>query len=96
MFDKLHVVLKLVYKRSDQLTDKMLDSDDIFYILTDIKSYIFERQMKKVIDSINCEALAAASAHMDPEQQPVPLIPRPQQELDWCVYVCVGISLIDK
>jgi len=46
---------------------------------------------KKVTDSINCEELAAARVYMDPEQSP-----SPQEELDWCVFVCVGINLIDK
>jgi len=44
---------------------------------------------KKVTDSINCEELAAATYFATPG-------PDPQQELDWCVFVRVGISLIDK
>ena len=60
--------------------------------------YSFEPLAKKVTDSLNGEELAAASAYVDPEQLPVPPTPGagPQQELDWCVFVCVGISLIDK
>ena len=48
-----------------------------------------------VTDSTNCEKLAAASADMHLEQPPVPPKPgpSPQQELDWYVFVCVGISL---
>jgi len=76
----------------------MSDSDKGFDILNDIKPYSFEPLAKKVTDSLNCEELAAASAYVDPEQLPVPPTPGagPQQELDWCVFVCVGISLIDK
>ena len=76
----------------------MSDFDKGFDIFRDIKPYNFESLAKKVTDSINCEELAAASADVDPEQPPVPLKPSPgpQQELDWCVFVCVGISLIDK
>ena len=40
---------------------------------------------KRVTDSFNCEELAAANANMHLEQPPVPH-----------VFVCVGISLIDK
>ena len=89
---------RFVYKRLDQLTDKMSDSDKSFDILRDIKPYSFEPLAKKVTDNINCEVLAAAGADMDLEQPPVPPTPStgPQQELDWCVYVCVGISLIKK
>jgi len=71
---------------------------EVFDILNDIKRYNFEPLTKKVTDSINCEELAAASAYVDPEQPTVPLTPgpSPQQELDLCVFACVGISLIDK
>jgi len=88
-------VPQLVYKRSDQLTDKMSDSDESFDILRDI--YSFEPLVEKVTESINCEELAAASAYMDPEQPPVLPTPSsgPQQKLEWCVIVCVGISLIN-
>jgi len=53
---------------------------------------------KRVACSINCEELAAASAGVGLDQPPVPPTsgPRTQQELDWCVFVCVGICLIDK
>ena len=90
IFAKHHVVPQLVYKRSDQLTDKMSDSDESFDILRDI--YSFEPLVEKVTESINCEELAAASAYMDPEQPPVPPTPGPgpQQEWDWYVFVCVG------
>jgi len=76
----------------------MSDSNESFDILRDIKPYNFEPLAKKVTDTINCEELAPASAYMDLEQSPVPLTHSPgsQQELDWCVFVCVGISLIDK
>ena len=63
IFAKHHVVPQLVYKRSDQLTDKMSDSDESFDILRDFKVYNFEPLAKKVTDSINCEELAAASAY---------------------------------
>jgi len=73
-----------VYKRIDQLTDKMSDSDEWFDILRDIKSRVFIYSRKKVTESINCEQLAAASAGVDLEQPPVPQIsgPGPQQELE--------------
>ena len=51
-----------VYKRPDQLTDKMSDSDESSDILWDIKLYSFEPLAKKVTVSINCEELAAANA----------------------------------
>jgi len=93
-------VPQLVYKRSDQLTDKMSDSDESFDILRVIKPHSFEPLAKKVTftDSINCEELATASAYMDPEQPLVPPTPGPgaQQEFVWCVFVCVGISLTDR
>ena len=73
----------------------MSGSDESFDILRDIKPYSFEPLVKKVTDSINSNELAAAGAYMDPEQPPVPPTPAPQQKLDWCVFVCVGISLID-
>jgi len=73
-------------------------SDECFDILSDIKPYSFEPLAKKVTDSINGEELAAASSDVDLEQPPMPPTPGPclQQELDWRVFVCVGISLIDK
>ena len=74
----------------------MSDFDKGFDIFRDIKPYSFESLAKKVTDSINCEELAAASAYVDQEQPPVLPTPGPQQELDWCVYVCVGRSLIDR
>jgi len=74
----------------------MSDSNKSFNILRDIKPYNFEPLAKKVTDSIKCEELAAASAYMDPEQPPVLLKPSPEQGLDWCVFVCVDISLIDN
>ena len=84
---------QLIYKRFDQvtLTDKVSDSDESFDILRDIKPYSIEPLVKEVTDSINCEDLAAASAYVDSEQPP-----GPQQELDWCVFVCVGRSVILK
>jgi len=93
----IHYVLpQFVYKRLDQLTDKMSDSDESFDILRDTKPYNFEPLEKKVIDSINCEELAVGSAYVDTEQPPVP--PTLIHNKSWIgVYLfCVGISLIDK
>jgi len=87
-------VPQLVYKCLDQFTDKMSDSEESFDILRDIKPYSFEPLAKKVTDSINCEELAAACVYVDPEQ--LTPSPSPQHELDWCVFICVDISLIDK
>ena len=73
----------------------MSDCDKGFDILRDVKPYSFESLVKKITDSINCEELAAASAYMDPEQPPVLSNPSrqvAQQQLDWCVFVCVDIS----
>jgi len=56
---------------------------------------VLNHSRKTIADSINYEELAAASADVDLEQPAVPQTPGPQQELDWCVFVCVGISLID-
>jgi len=83
IFAKHHVVPHLVYKRSGQLTDKMSDSEEGFDILRNIKPYSFEPLPGKVADSINCEELAAGSAHADPVQTPMPPTPSPgpQQEL---------------
>ena len=68
-----------------------------YQILTrDIKPYSFEPLTKTFTDSINCKELAAASAYVEPEQPPVPPTLGPQEELDWCVFVFAGISLIDK
>jgi len=58
---------KLVYKRSDQLTDTILDSNESFDILRDIKPYCLKPLAKKVTGSNKCEELAAASAYVDPE-----------------------------
>ena len=55
IFAKHHVVLQLVYKRSDQLTDKMSESDESFDILRDIKLHSFEPLTKNVTGSINCD-----------------------------------------
>jgi len=90
IFAKHHVVPQLVYRMSD--------SDESFEILRDIKPYNFEPLAKKVTESINCDELAAASAYVDPEQLHVPPTPTsgPQQELDWCVFIRVGVSLIDE
>ena len=87
-FAKHHVVPQLVSKRSDQLADKMSDSDEIFDILKDIKPYNFEQLAKRDTDGINYEELAATSAYVDTEQPPVPPKPDPgpQQELDRCVF----------
>ena len=76
----------------------MSDSDENVDILRDIKPYICEPLAKRVTDSVNCEELAAASADVNLEQPPLSPIPGPglQQELDWRVFVCVGIDLIDK
>jgi len=66
----------------------MSDSDVSFEILSDVKPYSVEPLVKKVTKCI----------YLDPEQPTVPLTPSPgpQQELDWSVFVCVGISLIDE
>ena len=75
----------------------MSDSDERFHFLRDILPYNFEAPTKGVTDSINCGELAARSADVDLEQPPVPPTPgpAPQQELDWCVLACVGISLTE-
>ena len=67
IFAKHHIVPQLVYKCLDQLTDKMSDSNESFDVLRGIKPYSFEPLAKKVTGSINCEELATASTHMDPE-----------------------------
>ena len=72
---KHHLVPQLIYKLTDQLTDKMSDSDESFDILRYIKPYSFEPLAKKVTNSINCEELAAASAYVYPEQPHVPPTP---------------------
>ena len=41
------MVPQLVYKHSDQLTDKMSDSDESFAILRDIKLYNVEPLAKR-------------------------------------------------
>ena len=76
----------------------MSDSNECFDILGDSKPYSFGPLAKQVTESINYEELAAGSAYVDPGQPSVPPTPGPcpQQELDWCVFVCVDISLIDK
>ena len=71
---------QLVYERSDQLTDKMSDSDERFDILRDIKPYSFEPPAIKITDSIHCEELAAASANVDPEQPHMPPTHGPGQQ----------------
>ena len=80
------------------MTDKLSDSDESIGIVRHIKPISFEPLAKKLTDSINCEELAVGSADVDPEQPPMPPTPGPgpQQVLDCCVFVCVGISLIDK
>jgi len=70
----------------------MSDSDESFDILMDIKTYSFE----SLTDSTYCEELASASPTVHQGQAPVPPTPGPRQELDWRVFVCVGIRLIDK
>jgi len=50
IFAKYHVVPQLVYKRLDQLADKMSDSDKSFDILRDIKPDSFQPLAKKVTD----------------------------------------------
>ena len=89
IFAKHHIVPHLVCKHSDQLTDKMSDSNECFDILRDIKPYSFEQLVKRVTNSIKCEELATANAYMDPKQPPVLLTPSPtpQQELDLFVLV---------
>ena len=49
-------------------------------------------------DSINCKELTTESAYVDTEQLHVApkSSPGTQPELDWCVLVCVDISLIDN
>jgi len=47
IFAKHRLVPQLVYKCSDQLTDKMSDSDGSFDILRDIKPYSFEPHAKR-------------------------------------------------
>jgi len=86
-----HVVPQLVYKHSDQFTDKMSDSDEGFDILRDINPYNFKPLVKKVTDSINYEAFAAATAYVDPEQPPVPLIPGPGSQQEVCLFVLVYV-----
>ena len=72
----------------------MSDSDE----LRDIKPYGFEPLAKITIDAINCVELDTANADVDLEQPPVsPILDtQPQQELGWYIFVCLGISLIDK
>ena len=76
----------------------MSDSDKGFDIFGDVKPYSFEPLAKKVTDSISCEEIAAASAYIEPRAVTCAADTRscPQQELDWCVILCVGSSLIDK
>ena len=76
----------------------MSDSDESFDIFSDIKPYNFEPLAKKITDFINFKELAESSADVNLELPPVPETPgpSPQQELDWCASVCVGISLINK
>ena len=72
IFAKHHLVQQLVYKRSDQFTDKMSNSDKGFDIFKDTKPYNFEPLAKRVTDSSNCEELAAAHAYMDLNDNPPP------------------------
>ena len=67
----------------------MSDSDESFDILRDIKLYSFDQLAKKVMDSINCEELAATSADVDPEQPPVP--PTPTHNKSWIGVYLVGL-----
>jgi len=60
-------VPQLLYKRSDELTDRVSDSDKSFHIFMDIKPYSFESPAKQAKGSIHCEELAAASAYVDLE-----------------------------
>ena len=48
----------------------------------------FDPLAKRVTNSIDCEELAVTSAYVYPVQTPVPPTPgpRPQQDLDWCVF----------
>ena len=90
IFAKHHVVPQLVYKRSDQLTDKMSDSGESFEILRDIKPYNFEPLAKNVTDSINCEELAAASAYVDTSSHLGRQHPSPVHNKSWIgVYLFV-------
>ena len=84
IFAKHHVMPHLIYRRLDQLTDKISDSNESFDIVRDIKPYNFGPLAKRVTDSINCEELATASVDVDPEQPPMPPThgPGPQHELD--------------
>jgi len=72
-----------VYKRLDQLTDKLSDSDKGFDLLGDIKPYRFEPLAKKVTDSINREELDTGSTDVDPQQPPVPLSAGPTLQQDF-------------
>ena len=85
IFAKHHLVPQLANQCSDQLADKMLDSDKNFDILRAIKPYSFEPLVKKVTDSINCEELTAASAYLDQEQSAVPPAPVPVHNKSWIV-----------
>jgi len=77
-----------VYKRLDQLTDKLSDSDEISDILSYIKSYNIEPLPKKVTDSINCEELAATSASIAPTCA-VETRPRPTTRVGLvCICLC--------
>jgi len=73
IFAEQHTMPQLVYKRLDQLTDKMSDSDESFDILSDIKPYSFEPLAKKVTDGIKYEELAGASADIRPRSTRVRL-----------------------
>ena len=52
----------------------------------------------KVLTFSGISSPTALKHYMVPEQPPVPLTAGPsrQQELDWCAFVCVGISFTDK
>jgi len=82
-------------KHSDQLTDKMSDSDKSCDILRGIKPYSYEPRAKKVTDSINCEELAAASAYVDPDSHLAVLpTPGPNPQQRWIgVYLFVLVEV---
>ena len=91
IFVKHHIVAQLCLQVSWPVDRQNIRFQQKFDILRDIKPYNFEPPVNKVTDSINCEELAAASADIHLEQPSVPPLPGPDQELDWCVFDCVGI-----
>jgi len=70
-------VPQFVYKRPDQLRDKMSDPSKGLTFSGDIKPYSFEPLAKKVTERINCDELPASSAYLDAEQPPVRQHPAP-------------------